>query len=518
MKKKIWKVMLAGVGAVMIGAPILGLAGEAYASTGGKTANDAITWVKSQVGRGIDYDGMYGNQCVDLVKAYYKYLGQSEPYGNGADYANNKLPAGWKRYSKSESTPRKGDILVYTGGYGGYGHVAIYESDYSTYHQNFNYNSYVEQVKYKYNGNWDITYWGVIRPDFSGSAAATPAKTTVAAKKVSATGVSITPADKTLAPGETAALKAVISPSNATNKSVTWSSSDTKVATVDAKGNVKAVSTGKSIITVKTVDGAKTSKATITVKMPDDGLAMSGGTWKYFVDGKVDTSYTGLAQNANGWWYVKKGVIDYSYTGISKSTNGKLYYVNKGKWDTSYTGFALSTDKKWYFVRNGRFDAAYTGLAYNKSNGGWFFAREGKYDNTYTGLAKSTNGKWYYVNKGRWDTSYTGFALSTDKKWYFVRKGRYDSTYTGLANNKSNGGWFFARNGKYDTTYTGLAISTNGKWYYVNKGRWDTSFTGITKSTNGKLYYAIKGKWATNYTGKVKYNGKTYNVKNGRVI
>ena len=114
--------------------------------------------------------------------------------------------------------------------------------------------------------------------------------------------------------------------------------------------------------------------------MPDDGLAMSGGTWKYFVDGKVDTSYTGLAQNANGWWYVKKGVIDYSYTGISKSTNGKLYYVNKGKWDTSYTGFALSTDKKWYFVRNGRFDAAYTGLAYNKSNGGWFFAREGKYD------------------------------------------------------------------------------------------------------------------------------------------
>lgn len=44
---------------------------RAEASTGGKSADDAINWVKSQVGKGLDYDGVYGNQCVDLICYYY---------------------------------------------------------------------------------------------------------------------------------------------------------------------------------------------------------------------------------------------------------------------------------------------------------------------------------------------------------------------------------------------------------------------------------------------------------------
>ena len=44
----------------------------------------------------------------------------------------------------------------------------------------------------------------------------------------------------------------VISPSNATNKAVTWKSSNTKVATVDGKGNVKAIGAGSATITVTT--------------------------------------------------------------------------------------------------------------------------------------------------------------------------------------------------------------------------------------------------------------------------
>lgn len=60
---------------------------RAEASTGGKSADDAINWVKSQVGKGLDYDGVYGNQCVDLICYYYQYLGQRSPGGNGADYS-----------------------------------------------------------------------------------------------------------------------------------------------------------------------------------------------------------------------------------------------------------------------------------------------------------------------------------------------------------------------------------------------------------------------------------------------
>ena len=107
-----------------------------------------------------------------LIKAYYSYLGQTSPGGNGADYSWNQLPAGWQRLQNAQ--PQKGDILVYSGnGANLYGHVAIYESDYSTWHQNFaSQRKVVNVTNIRYNG-FDNPYWGVIRPDFS-SATPTP--------------------------------------------------------------------------------------------------------------------------------------------------------------------------------------------------------------------------------------------------------------------------------------------------------------------------------------------------------
>ena len=108
-----------------------------------------------------------------LIVAYYSYLGQTSPGGNGADYSwKEPLPAGWKRLQNAQ--PQKGDILVYSGnGANPYGHVAIYESDYSTWHQNYAYQRKVVHVtNVRYNG-FDNPYWGVIRPDF-GSAVFKP--------------------------------------------------------------------------------------------------------------------------------------------------------------------------------------------------------------------------------------------------------------------------------------------------------------------------------------------------------
>ena len=45
------------------------------------SADEAIAWVQSQVGRSIDYDKVYGAQCVDLIKAYYNYLGAARLMG-----------------------------------------------------------------------------------------------------------------------------------------------------------------------------------------------------------------------------------------------------------------------------------------------------------------------------------------------------------------------------------------------------------------------------------------------------
>ena len=138
-----------------------------FASTNGKTADDAINWVRSLEGQPVG-----SGECVALIKAYYSYLGQTSPGGNGADYSWNQLPAGWQRLQNAQ--PQKGDILVYSGNAANkYGHVAIYESDYSTWHQNFaNQRKVVHVTNVRYNG-FANPYWGVIRPDF-GSAVFKP--------------------------------------------------------------------------------------------------------------------------------------------------------------------------------------------------------------------------------------------------------------------------------------------------------------------------------------------------------
>ncbi len=84
---------------------------------------------------------------------------------------------------------------------------------------------------------------------------------------VRVSGVKLNITSKTLLKGDTLTLKATVSPSNATNKSVTWSSSNTKVATVK-NGVVTAIGKGTANITVKTKSGGKTAVCKITVKNP----------------------------------------------------------------------------------------------------------------------------------------------------------------------------------------------------------------------------------------------------------
>lgn len=79
-------------------------------------------------------------------------------------------------------------------------------------------------------------------------------------------GVSLNNTELTLKIGETAKLVATITPEDATNKNVTWESSDPSVVSVDAEGNIKALKEGTATITVTTEEGKFTATAKITVK------------------------------------------------------------------------------------------------------------------------------------------------------------------------------------------------------------------------------------------------------------
>ena len=108
--------------------------------------------------------------------------------------------------------------------------------------------------------------------------------------------------------GQTYKLVATVSPSNATDKSVTWSSSKTSVATVNSSGTVKAKSNGTAKITAKTTNG-KTVSVTVTVN------AYKGTPQKGTFNGK---QFFVFSQRDKAWASepYKKGTFD----GVTKNT------------------------------------------------------------------------------------------------------------------------------------------------------------------------------------------------------
>ena len=88
---------------------------------------------------------------------------------------------------------------------------------------------------------------------------------TVSTKVVNPALVTINTAKVTLKVGSSTTLTATVLPSNATNKSITWSSSDTSVATVDSKGKVTAKKVGSAKIYAKTNNGIFDTCAVVVI-------------------------------------------------------------------------------------------------------------------------------------------------------------------------------------------------------------------------------------------------------------
>ncbi len=138
-----------------------------WASDAG-SREDAVKWAYAQEGKFLDYDKVYGAQCVDLVHYYYAYFGKaSYATGNGCDFVNNKLPDGWTRIKNTpDFVPQPGDIAVWGKELSQYGHVAIILSadahSFVSMDQNWPRGSACKKVTHNYN-----KFWGVIRPNFS---------------------------------------------------------------------------------------------------------------------------------------------------------------------------------------------------------------------------------------------------------------------------------------------------------------------------------------------------------------
>ena len=84
-------------------------------------------------------------------------------------------------------------------------------------------------------------------------------------EEIRVSSISLSKSALELTVGEEFTLEAIVTPDNATNKEVTWTSDNEAVATVSAEGVVKALSTGTASITATTVDQGKSASCAVVV-------------------------------------------------------------------------------------------------------------------------------------------------------------------------------------------------------------------------------------------------------------
>ena len=116
-------------------------------------------------------------------------------------------------------------------------------------------------------------------------------------KTIEVTGVSLNTTSKSMIVNTTDKLVATVAPDNASDKTVTWSSDNTSVISVDQNGNIKAVGLGEANITVKTANG-KTASAKVISDVKNITLSVTNQTIS-----KYGTNITKITANidSNGY-------------------------------------------------------------------------------------------------------------------------------------------------------------------------------------------------------------------------
>ncbi|WP_051624058.1 Ig-like domain-containing protein [Clostridium akagii] len=143
-----------------------------------------------------------------------------------------------------------------------------------------------------------------------------------------ATGISLDKTSLDMKIGDTSNLTATVTPDNATNKTVKWTSSDTSIATVDANGKVTAVKQGSATITATTQDGSNQSATcTINVKNPVDGNALLTVT---MTDGQQRTYDITMSQvNDFITWYNNRANGQGNFTYSFNKTPSSAAYTKR---------------------------------------------------------------------------------------------------------------------------------------------------------------------------------------------
>ena len=166
-------------------------------------------------------------------------------------------------------------------------------------------------------------------------------------KIVHVTGISLDRNSATIKEGEYITLVATVTPSNADNKSVSWSSSSDAVATVDASGKVTGVKAGSATITATAADGGMKATCSLSVEAnlaPSVTVeAKNVSAISAVLAGKANLSSTVASDLKVGFQYSKSASILPSNSTTIEATDADAFY----NYTAAITGLAPET--KYYF-------------------------------------------------------------------------------------------------------------------------------------------------------------------------
>lgn len=382
--------------------------------------------------RGFDFDAVPSNATVNSitvkVRGYESGLSTSTSYAPRL-YNSTSTISGASAASENFNTTAKTITVPYTGTW----------STLNGYGSNLGIRLTVRRSNRNTQGYLYI-YGAEITVDYT-------------AATVNVTGVTLDKNTISLEEGETEQLTETVAPSNATDKSVTWTSSNTSVATVDSNGLVTAVSAGSATITVKTNDGNKTAACAVTVTAPvltqyrlTD--TMVAGKSYLISNGNSGSVYL-LSNEANGSRTLKgvAATVTDGIVSINGATAAKCLFacVETSAGNPVTTG--LTIDGKYLYCDNAN------GLRMN----------------TVTTLDRF----WHYQNTKFWqfkNSSSNGYSDTTSEYKYYLTWSNGNATDShvdtaGIENSTLPPAYLYE---EYTPPTDKLYVKLNGSWVAVN--------------------------------------------------
>ncbi len=256
--------------------------GSTYSNQSGNLTGVSKTLNKGKVFEAQDCDKGDIARSIFYMVARYNYLSGSDSDGIDSNNPNLTLTQNtddWASsgYTCSTTNPGKMGIMTDLLAW----HHADPVDEFEIHRNNLLYTNFTNNrnpfIDFP---EWADFIWGsvnyngstYISNDTTPTGYATPSSDTIngyngggSTDPVAVTGVYLNKDSSSIVIGESEVLSATVSPSNATNQSVTWSSSDTSVATVSSSGRISALAEGSTTITVTTADGGFTASCSVNV-------------------------------------------------------------------------------------------------------------------------------------------------------------------------------------------------------------------------------------------------------------